>query len=95
MALHAVNDPPRADPDPEQPAATGQGLDLSRRGINSEIQEGTANTVADNRVEGCVLLAGPRGQIDLVGGHSLSALGKLSVNVGKPVGAPVVGVSLG
>src|SRR5215510_3777827 len=34
------------------------------------------------------------GQFDLVCGHPLSALGKLSVNVGKPVGAPVVGIPL-
>ena len=95
VALHAVDDPPRADPDPEQPATTGQGLDLGRRGIISKIQEGTADAVADDRVEGFVLLAGTRGQFDLVRGHPLSALRQLSIDVGKPVGAPVVGVPLG
>ena len=95
IAFHAVNDPPRADPDPEQPATTRQGLDLGRRGIISEIQQGAADAVADDRVERFVLLAGTRGQFDLVRGHLLSALGELSVDVGKPVGAPVVGVPLG
>jgi hypothetical protein len=95
VALHVVNDPPRADSDPEQPATTRQGFDLGRRGIISEVQEGTANAVADDRVEGFVLLAGARGQFDLVSGHPLSALGKLSVHVAKLVGAPLVGVPVG
>jgi len=36
IAFHAVDDPPRADPDPEQPT-TRQGFDLGRRGIISKI----------------------------------------------------------
>ena len=95
ITFHAVNDPPRADPNPEQPATTGQGLDLGWRGIISEIQQGVADAVADDRVERFVLLAGTRGQFDLVRGHLLSALREFSVNVGKPVSAPVVGVPLG
>ena len=95
VVLHAVNDPPRAGPDPEQPATTGQGFDLGGRGIISKIQEGTANAVADDRVECCVLLAGTRGQFDLVSGHPLSTLRQLSIDVGKPIGAPVVGIPLG
>jgi hypothetical protein len=79
----------------EQPATTGQGLDLGRRGIISEIQQGVADAVADDWVERFVLLAGTRGQFDLVRGHLLSALRELSVDVGKPVGAPVVGIPLG
>ena len=57
IAFHTVNDPPRADSDPEQPATPRQSFDLGRRGIISEVQEGTANAVADDRVEGFVLLA--------------------------------------
>jgi hypothetical protein len=74
VALHAVDDPPRADAHPEQSATARQGFDLGRRRIVSEIQQGGANAVADDRVEGCVLLAGPRGQFDLKGGQPLSAL---------------------
>ena len=88
MTLHT-------DSDPEQPTTTRQRFDLGRCGIVSEIQQGTANAVADDRVESFVLLAGTRGQFDLARGHLLSALGELSVDVGKPVGAPVVGVPLG
>jgi len=95
VVLHTVNDPPRADPDPQQPATTGESFDLGRRGIISEIQQGVADAVADDWVERFVLLAGTRGQFDLVRGHLLSALGEFSVNVGKPVSAPVVGVPLG
>ena len=95
IAFHAVNDPPRADPDPQQPATTGESFDLGRRGIISEIQQGVADAVADDWVERFVLLAGTRGQFDLVRGHLPSALREFSVDVGKPVGAPVVGVPLG
>jgi hypothetical protein len=54
-----------------------------------------ADAVADDWIERFVLLAGTRGQFDLVRGHLLSALREFSVNVGKPVGSPVVGVPLG
>ena len=95
VVLHVVNDSPRADSDPEQPTTTRQGFDLGGRGIISEVQKGMANAVADDRVERFVLLAGARGQFDLVSGHPLSALGKLSVHVAKPIGTPVVSVPLG
>jgi hypothetical protein len=72
-----------------------QGLDLRWCGLVGKITESNANAVANGRIEGCVLLAGSPGQFDLVGGHLLSALGEFSVNVSKPVGAPVVGVPLG
>lgn len=45
-------------------------------------------------VERCVLLAGTPSQFDLVSGHSLSGLGEFSVDVGKPVGPPLVGLPL-
>jgi hypothetical protein len=61
IAFHAVNDPPRADPDPEQPATTRQGLDLGRRGIISQLPQGVADAIADDWVERFVLLAGTRG----------------------------------
>jgi hypothetical protein len=95
VAFHAVNDPPRADPNPEQPATTRQGLDLGRRGIISELHQDVADAVADDWVERFVLLAGTRGQFDLVRGHLPSTLREFSVDVGKPVGAPVVGIPLG
>jgi hypothetical protein len=95
IVLHAVDNPPRADSDPEEPAAARQGFDLSGCRIVGEIAESRANAVADYRVKGCVLLAGTPGQLDLVRGHLLSALRQLSVHVGKPVGTPVVGVPLG
>jgi len=66
VVLRAVNYPSRTDSDPEQPTTTRQRFDLGRCGIVSEIQQGTANAVADDRVESFVLLAGTRGQFDLV-----------------------------
>src|SRR5262249_62215782 len=49
VVLRAVNAPPRPDSDPEQPTTTRQRFDLGRCGIVSEIQQGTANAVADDR----------------------------------------------
>jgi hypothetical protein len=90
-----VDDPPSADPHSKQTAATGEGLDLSRRGIIAEIAQGAAHPLADHLIECLVLLAGTRSQLDFVGGHPRLTLGKLSVNVGEPVGAPVVSFPLG
>lgn len=95
VVLHVVNHPPRADSEPEQPATARQGFDLGRRRIISEVQQGTANAVADDRIQGFLLLAGTRAQFDLVSGHPLSALRQLSVDIGQRVSAPVVGVPLG
>jgi hypothetical protein len=95
VVLHAVYDSPCTDADPQQPATARERLDLCWCGLVGKITERNANAVANGRVEGCVLFAGTPGQFDLVGGHLPSALGEFSVNVSKPVGAPVVGVPLG
>jgi hypothetical protein len=71
-----------------------QGFDLGRCGIVGEIEKSPANAVANDLVECLVLLAGTRGQLDLVSGHPRSALRNLGVHVGKRVGAPVIGIPL-
>jgi hypothetical protein len=90
-----VDDPPSGDSHPKQTAATGEGLDLSGRGIIGEITQGAAHPLADHRIKCLVLLAGTRGQFDLIGGHPRLTFGKLSVNVSQPVSAPVVGFPFG
>lgn len=95
VVLYPVDDPPGADSDPKQVGRARQGCDLSRRRIFGEVAQGTANSLPDGRVKCLVLLAGTRGQLNLVGGHSRLALGKLNVNVGEPVGATVIGFPLG
>ena len=95
VMVDLVDDPPGADSHPKQADPTGEGLDLSGRGIIAEITQGTAHPLADHRIKRLVLLAGTRGQLDLIGGHPRLTLGKPGVNVSEPVSAPVVGFPLG
>lgn len=94
VVVDPIDDPPGADSHREQTPAASEGLDLSGCRIVSEITQGVAYPLADYRIKCLVLLAGTRGQLDLVGGHPRLILGKISVNVGEPVGAPVVGLPL-
>jgi hypothetical protein len=88
MILHA---PTRtlSNPAPPAKALTWAG------GIIGKIEKGRTYAVADDPVECGVLLASPRRQLDLVRAHPRSAFGKLSVNVGQAIGAPVIGIPLG
>jgi hypothetical protein len=87
--------PPGTGSYPKQVGPARKGFDLSRCGIFGEIAQSMANSLPDGRVKCLVLLAGTRGQLNLVGGHRRLALGKLNVNVGEPVGTPVIGFPLG
>jgi len=84
-----------AHPLAKQAGFARQRFDLSRCGIIGEVAQGTANSLADGLVECLVLLTGTRGQLNLIGGHPRLAFGQLSVNVGEPVGTPVIGFPLG